>query len=74
MEHQCQLPSLNKETGEVIPCENTDIKKFTYQNNDFYFCSAHYDLFSQNIDGLYRVLQQEIEENRLEPNFPEELN
>jgi len=61
MEHQCQLPSLNKETGETIPCPNTDIKKFTYQGNDFYYCSDHYNLFSQNIDGLYEVLNQEFE-------------
>jgi hypothetical protein len=75
MEHKCQLPSLNKETGEVIPCENTDIKIFNYQGYDYYYCSKHYDLISQNIDGLYKVLQQEAEEKfGLEPTLAEDLN
>jgi YHS domain-containing protein len=60
-DHKCQLPSLNKETGEIIPCHNTDIKVFNYQGNDFYFCSEHYDLFSKNIDNLYQALKEEVE-------------
>lgn len=62
MEHKCQLPHLDKETGEVTPCENTDIETFTYQGNDFYFCSKHYKLFSENIDALYRAMQKEFQE------------
>jgi hypothetical protein len=75
MEHKCQLPSLDKETGEIIPCENTDIKTFNYQGNDFYYCSKHYDLVSENIDALYRVLQEEIQEKLdIDPILAEDLN
>lgn len=62
-EHKCQLPHLDRETGEVTPCENTDIQIFTYQGNDFYFCSKHYKLFSDNIESLYQTLSKEIEES-----------
>ena len=55
---KCQLPVLNKETGEVNPCEASDIKTFTYQGNDFYFCPEHYKIFSENIDNLYKALQK----------------
>jgi hypothetical protein len=60
---QCQLPVLNKETKEVAPCYNTDIQKFTYQGNDFYFCPEHYKIFSESIDNLYKALQKEVVEH-----------
>ena len=64
MEHKCQLPHLDKETGEVTQCEATDIEIFTYQGNDFYFCPEHYKLFSENIDALYETMQKEFEESQ----------
>lgn len=62
MINECQMPSLNKETGEIISCKNTDVEVFNYQGKEFYFCSKHYDLFSQNIDNLYNVLKKEMKD------------
>ena len=63
MDHKCQLPVLNKETGEITQCEASDIKTFTYQGNDFCFCSEHYKIFMDNIDNLYKALQKEVLEH-----------
>jgi hypothetical protein len=59
---QCQLPVLNKKTGEVSSCESTDIKLFNYNGNNFYFCDEHYKLFSENIKSLHQALEKEAED------------
>ena len=62
MSNQCQLPILDKKSGEVHPCVNSDVQVFNYQGNDFYFCPEHYKIFSENIDNLHSALQKEAEE------------
>jgi hypothetical protein len=63
MENHCQLPILNKKTGEITTCEDSSLQIFTYEGNDFYFCPEHYKIFSENIDNLYKALQKEVEES-----------
>jgi hypothetical protein len=61
-QHTCQLPLLNKETGEVSRCKNKDVEVFKHEGSDFYFCLEHGLLFQKNIDDLYKALEKEVED------------
>jgi hypothetical protein len=60
--NKCQLPVLDKKTGQVLPCHNGDIKIFNYEGSNFYFCSEHYNLVSENIESLNQALEKEAED------------